>query len=169
MDIKIKLNYSIYQGLSKIKVNLPLTTKSKDRVKIARSSNDKPANTTKGIFQMKAIALAALAIPMVTAPALAGPYVMTKSEFKGSDNNYSGMQNQARLGYSTKTGALTPYVELGGGGKTSDGGDTDGFIAAEVGTGIKLTDKLSAKAKFEALSFDTKTDWKVEVGTKYKF
>jgi len=30
---------------------------------------------------MKAIALAALAIPMMTAPALAGPYVMTKSEF----------------------------------------------------------------------------------------
>ena len=36
---------------------------------------------------MKAIALAALAIPMMTAPALAGPYVMTKSEFKFSDDN----------------------------------------------------------------------------------
>ena len=118
---------------------------------------------------MKAIALASLAIPMVTAPALAGPYVMTKSEFKGSDSNYKEMVNQARLGYSTKTGALTPYVELGGGGKTADGGDTTGFTAAEVGTGIKLTDKLSAKAKFEALSFSSKTDWKVEVGTKYKF
>jgi len=118
---------------------------------------------------MKAFALAALAIPMVTAPALAGPYVMTKSEAKFSDENYKEAVNQARLGYDWKVGALKPYVELGGGGKTSDGGDTDGFIAAEVGTGIKLTDKLSAKAKFEALSFDTKTDWKVEVGTKYKF
>ena len=118
---------------------------------------------------MKAIALAALAFPMVAAPALAGPYVSTKSEFKGSDSNYKEMVNQARLGYETKAGKLTPYIEVGGGGKTPDGKDTTGFAAAEVGTGIKITDKLSAKAKFEALSFDTKTDWKVEVGTKYKF
>ena len=118
---------------------------------------------------MKAIALAALAIPMMTAPALAGPYVMTKSEFKGTDDNYGGMQNQARLGYDTKVGKLSPYVEIGGGLKTPDGGSNDGFVAAEVGTGIKLTDKLSAKAKIEALGFESKTDWKVEVGTKYRF
>lgn len=114
-----------------------------------------------------AIALAAL--PFMAAPALAGPYVMTKSEFKGSDDNYSGMQNQARLGYDAKVGKLTPYVELGGGLKTPDGGGNDGFVAAEVGTGIKLTDKLSAKAKIEALGFESSTDWKVEVGTKYRF
>ena len=118
---------------------------------------------------MKAIALAALALPMVAAPALAGPYVSTKSEFKGSDSTYKETVNQARLGYDWKLGKLAPYVELGGGGKAPNGGDLDGFVAAEVGTGIKLTDKLSAKAKFEALSFDSKTDWKVEVGTKYRF
>jgi len=118
---------------------------------------------------MKAIALAALAIPMVTAPALAGPYVMTKSEFKGSDSTYKETVNQARLGYDWKVGKLAPYVEIGGGAKAPDGLAIDGFVAAEVGTGIKLTDKLSAKAKFEALSFESKTDWKVEVGTKYRF
>ena len=118
---------------------------------------------------MKAIALAALAIPMVTAPALAGPYVMTKSEFKFSDENYKEAVNQARLGYDWKAGALKPYVELGGGAKTPDGGDSKGFVAAEVGTGIKLTEKLSAKAKVEAISLSSKTDWKVEIGTKYKF
>ena len=118
---------------------------------------------------MKAIALAALALPMVAAPALAGPYVSTKSEFKGSDSTYKETVNQARLGYDWKLGKLAPYVELGGGGKAPNGGDLDGFVAAEVGTGIKLTDKLSAKAKFEALSFESKTDWKVEVGTKYRF
>ena len=118
---------------------------------------------------MKAIALAALAIPMVTAPALAGPYVMTKSEFKGSDDTYKGTVNQARLGYDTKIGKLSPYVELGGGAVAPNAGETDTFVAAEVGTGIKLTDKLSAKAKFEAIGYDSKTDWKVEVGTKYRF
>jgi hypothetical protein len=118
---------------------------------------------------MKAIALAALAIPMVTAPALAGPYVMTKSEFKFSDENYKEAVNQARLGYDWKVGALSPYVEVGGGAKTPDGGDSKGFTAAELGTGLKLTKKLSAKAKVEAISLSTKTDWKVEVGTKYRF
>ena len=118
---------------------------------------------------MKAIALAALAIPMMTAPALAGPYVMTKSEFKFSDENYKEAVNQARLGYDWKAGALRPYVELGGGAKTPDGGDSKGLTAAELGTGLKLTKKLSAKAKVEAIQVSSKTDWKVEVGTKYRF
>ena len=114
-----------------------------------------------------AIALAAL--PFMAAPALAGPYVSTKSEFKFSDENYKETVNQARLGYDWKVGSAKPYVELGGGAKAPDGLAVDGFVAAEVGAGLKLTEKLSAKAKFEALTFDTKTDWKVEVGTKYRF
>jgi hypothetical protein len=115
------------------------------------------------------IAFALATLPFLAAPALAGPYVSTKSEFKGSDSTYKETVNQARLGYDWKLGKLAPYVEIGGGAKAPDGFDIDGFVAAEVGTGIKLTDKLSAKAKFEALSFDSKTDWKVEVGTKYRF
>ena len=118
---------------------------------------------------MKALALAALAIPMVTAPALAGPYVMTKSEFKFSDDNYKEAVNQARVGYDWKVGIAKPYVELGGGAKTPDGGSSTGFTAAEIGTGLALTEKLSAKAKAEFISTSTKTDWKVELGTKYKF
>jgi hypothetical protein len=118
---------------------------------------------------MKAIALAALAIPMVTAPALAGPYVMTKSEFKGTDDNYKSTVNQARLGYDWKVGDIKPYVELGGGAAVPDGGDAATFVAAEVGAGIKLTKQLSAKAKFETINYDDKNDWKVEVGTKYRF
>ena len=63
---------------------------------------------------MKQIALAALALPMIAGPAMAGPYVMTKSEFKFADEDYSKMVNQARVGYETKTGNLTPYIEVGG-------------------------------------------------------
>ena len=113
-----------------------------------------------------AIALAAL--PFMAAPALAGPYVSTKSEFKFSDDNYKEAVNQARLGYDWKAGSLKPYVELGGGAKTPDGGSSTGFTAAEVGTGLSLTEKLSAKAKAEFINLSDKTDWKVEVSTKYK-
>ena len=115
------------------------------------------------------IAIALAALPFMAAPALAGPYVMTKSEFKGSDSTYKETVNQARLGYDWKLGKLAPYVEIGGGAKAPDGLDIDGFVAAEVGTGIKLTDKLSAKAKVEAISLSTKTDWKAEISTKYRF
>ena len=118
---------------------------------------------------MKAFALAALAIPVMTAPALAGPYVSTKSEFKFSDDNYKEAVNQARLGYDWKVGIAKPYVELGGGAKTPDGGASKGFTAVEVGSGLKLTEQLSAKAKAEFINLSDKTDWKVEVSTKYKF
>ena len=118
---------------------------------------------------MKAIALAALAIPMVTAPALAGPYVSTKSELKFSDTDYKEAVNQARLGYDWKVGALKPYVELGGGAKTPDGGSSTGLTAAEIGTGIKITDQLSAKLKAEAIRSKSKTSWKAELKTKYRF
>ena len=63
-------------------------------------------------------AIALAAIPFMAAPALAGPYVSTKSELKFSDANYKEAVNQARLGYDWKVGALKPYVELGGGAKT---------------------------------------------------
>ena len=115
------------------------------------------------------IAIALAALPFMAAPALAGPYVSTKSEFKGSDSTYKETVNQARLGYDWKAGALKPYVELGAGANTPDGGTTKGFTAAELGSAIKLTDKLSAKAKIEASSFSTKTDWKAELSTKYRF
>lgn len=118
---------------------------------------------------MQKFALAAIALPMMAAPAMAGPYVMTKSEFKGANDNYSGAVNQARLGYEGKVGILAPYVEVGGGLVTPDGGDSDGLLAVEVGTGIKLTEKLSAKAKFENIRVNSNDSWKVEVGTKYKF
>lgn len=114
-------------------------------------------------------ALALAAVPFMAAPALAGPYVMTKSELKFTDSNYKSTVNQARLGYETKVGDLAPYVEVGGGGNTSDGGSTKGFTAAELGTKIKLTKQLSAKAKVEALRYSGKTDWKAEVSTKFKF
>jgi len=133
------------------------------------SLNDKLANITQR--KMKAIALAALALPMIAAPALAGPYVESKHEFKGTDEDYSKAVHQGRIGYETKLGRLSPYVEAGLGVSYPDGVDQDTFKVLEVGTKLKVTDKFSAYGKWENVfqdSDDTR-DWKVEVGTKYKF
>ena len=118
---------------------------------------------------MKAIALAALALTAVATPALAGPYVETKHEFKGTDDDYKKAVHQGRVGYETKLGALSPYIEGGVGVSYPDGGDSDTFTALEVGSKVKITNNFGAYGKFETIMYDDKDDWKVEVGTKYKF
>ena len=119
---------------------------------------------------MKAFAVALLGLA-VTAPAMAGPYVESKHEFKGTDDDYSKAVHQGRVGYEWKTGRLSPYVEAVLGVPVPDGGDNDTFKAVEVGTKLQTTDRFSAYGQWEIIfqdSDDTR-DWKVEVGTKYKF
>ena len=118
---------------------------------------------------MKAFAVVLLALG-VSAPAFAGPYVSTKTEFKGDEDGYSKAVNQARIGNTFDIGLGKSYIEAGGGITSPDSGDAEGFKVAEVGTKFKLTDSLSAKAKFEhKWSPDDERDWKFEVATKYKF
>ena len=122
---------------------------------------------------MKALAVALLGLA-VTAPAMAGPYVSTKSEFKGDEDGYSKTVHQARVGYATKLdNGIKPYAELGAGVSAADGVEVfDGskFTVAEVGASIPITESFSAKAKFEhKWGEDDARDWKFEVGTKYKF
>ena len=120
---------------------------------------------------MKAIALAALAMSALATPALAGPYVESKHEFKGTDEDFSKQVHQGRVGYEWKLGKASPYIEGGLGVATPDGGDNETFTALEVGTKLKITDSFSAYAKYENIfqNSDDTRDWKVELGTKYKF
>ena len=123
--------------------------------------------------EMKAFAVVLLGLA-VSAPAMAGPYVSTKSEFKGDEEGYSKTVHQARVGYGTKlSNGIKPYVEVGGGLSAADGVevfDGDRFTVAEVGASVPITESLSAKAKFEhKWGEDNARDWKFEVGTKYKF
>ena len=121
---------------------------------------------------MKAIALAALAVSAtaLATPALAGPYVESKHEFKGTDEDFSKQVHQGRVGYEWKLGKATPYVEGGFGVATPDGGENETFTALEIGSKYKITDSFSAYAKYENLFQEDDTrDWKVELGTKYKF
>ena len=118
---------------------------------------------------MKAFAVALLGLGFIPS-AIAGPYVSTKSEFKGNEDGYSKAANQVRIGNTFDMGLGKSYIEAGGGIVSPDSGDSEGFKVAEVGTKFKVTDSLSAKAKFEhKWSPDDERDWKFEVATKYKF
>ena len=50
---------------------------------------------------MKAFAVALLGVGFIPS-AIAGPYVSTKTEFKGNEDGYSKMVNQARIGTTFK-------------------------------------------------------------------
>jgi hypothetical protein len=65
---------------------------------------------------MKILALAAL-IPMMAAPAMAGPYVESKTGFSSSDGEYKSSQTELRVGYQSKlkNGLTTVYAEVGPG------------------------------------------------------
>ena len=108
-----------------------------------------PKTLNKGIFQMKAIALAALAASALATPAMAGPYVESKHEFKGTDEDFSKQVHQGRVGYEWKLGKASPYVEGGFGMTTPDAGDQETFTTLEIGSKYKITDKFSAYPKYE--------------------
>ena len=113
--------------------------------------------------------LIAMAASVAAAPAFAGPYVKTKSEFFGQGDNYHRSINQARVGYETEVGQFKPYVEVGGGVVTPDSEDTLGLFAFQVGTTFQVNDNLQGYALVEILHFDSKNHWEGVIGTKYTF
>ena len=118
---------------------------------------------------MKTIALATLAT-LVSTPVLAGPYYTTKTEFNGEGSKYDNTFVQGRIGYERPVGKrFSPYVEVGGGAVTPQGGDGYGVFVTEVGSGVRVTDQLSASASIENLRFKGDNNWKATIQTKYTF
>ena len=119
---------------------------------------------------MKSIFAAGILLALGSSAAIAGPYVRGEVELKGADGDYSRSKSQARVGYEyTKLQRTTPYVEVGAGAITPDGGDNQAFAAVEAGLKTQLTDKLSASVAVENLRYDGDNNWKVKAGTKYTF
>ena len=97
------------------------------------------------------IAIALAALPFMAAPALAGPYVESKTTSALSDGTYKGAQTELRVGYEEKVApTVTVFGEIGPGyewtkGATSTTGET--VAVGEVGVKVKATDKISVNAK----------------------
>ena len=118
---------------------------------------------------MKSIIAAGILLALAPA-AIAGPYVRGEVEVKGADGDYGRTKSQARLGYEyTKLERTTPYVEVGAGAITPDGGDNQAFGAVEAGLKTQVTDKLSLKVAAENLRYNGDNNWKVKIGTRYSF
>ncbi len=113
----------------------------------------------------------ATGILLALAPAaIAGPYVRGEVEVKGADGDYGRTKSQARLGYEyTELESTVPYVEVGGGALTPDGGDNEGFAAVEAGVKTQVTENLQLKVAAENLRYSGDNNWKVKIGTRYSF
>ena len=122
---------------------------------------------------MKLIALAALAstTALATPAAFAGPYVTGSAEFTGGGGEYEGREVLGRVGYDKEFGNITPFVELGYGQNKPDEVDGQNLWVFEGGADIAFTDKLSVGGSYEHKKYENKEDpdWKITVGTKYRF
>jgi hypothetical protein len=98
---------------------------------------------------MKILALAAL-IPMMAAPAMAGPYVESKTSVVSADGEYSTSQTELRVGYQSKlkNGLTTVYAEVGPGYEwNKEGTPGEGVVVGEVGVKTPLAKNVGLAAK----------------------
>jgi len=121
-----------------------------------------------------AIALAAL--PMMAAPALAGPYVESKTTAAGTitdGGTYKGAQTEVRGGYETKVGTsgLKVYGEVGPGYEWNNKGTNEGVVVSEVGLSYPVSEQVSVKAKLAGeYGFDSEVfDLGGELKVRYSF
>ena len=101
--------------------------------------------------------------------AQAGPYVTVKTNAKGVDRDYSSLKKAARVGVDWKLGALTPYIEVGGGLVHVNRGHDYEYLAIETGSRLEITEHLDTKLEIEAFRFPDSVSWEVEVEAKYHF
>ena len=98
---------------------------------------------------MKILALAAL-IPMMAAPAMAGPYVESKTSVVSADGEFNSSQTELRVGYQSKlkNGVTTVYAEVGPGYEwNKEGTPGEGVVVGEVGVKTPLTKNVGLAAK----------------------
>lgn len=95
------------------------------------------------------IALAAL--PFVVAPAMAAPYVESKTTSALSDGTYRGAQTELRIGYEDQVAkGVTLFGEIGPGYEWTKGTTTttgEVVTVGEVGVKAKVAKNVSVNAK----------------------
>ena len=114
------------------------------------------------------IALAAL--PMMAAPAMAGPYVNVESNsgFLGSD--YGGTAIEAHVGYEgALSDTVSAYAQVGPAFVLPEGGNSETEISGKVGINVAATDNLGFYGEYAAITTPGDLASNVKVGVKYAF
>ncbi len=123
---------------------------------------------------MKFIALLPAAV-LMTAPAIAGPYLNVESNSSFYSKDYTGTLLETHAGYESQLGERAKWhIQAGPAFGFVDGEDEVGNAASgKVGLGVDLTEKLNAYGEIAAISGN---DWEfnsistgVKAGLKYSF
>jgi len=98
---------------------------------------------------MKSIILSSTAL-LLSAPAMAAPYVESKTTTALSGGDYKGAQTELRIGYEAPVGGgVNVYAEIGPGYEwnTVTSVRNEYVTVGEVGVTAPLAEKLALKAK----------------------
>lgn len=121
----------------------------------------------------KLLALAAL--PMIAAPAMAAPYVESKTTTALSDGTYKGAQTELRVGYEQKfDGGVSVFGEIGPGYEWTKGATTttgQAVAVGEVGVTVPVAKQVAIKAKVAGEYGNTTKDFDLggELKVRYSF
>ena len=93
--------------------------------------------------------IALAAFPMIAAPAMASPYVESKTTSALSGGDYRGTQTELRVGYEQAVGSgVKLYGEVGPGYEWNTGSTLNEYVTVgEIGVHAPLAEKVALKAK----------------------
>jgi len=122
---------------------------------------------------MKILALAAL-IPMMATPAMAGPYIESKTAVLSADGEFNSSQTELRVGYESKfkNGVTTVFAEFGPGYEwNKEGTPGETVFVSEIGVKTPLAENVGLAAKlFSEYGYDTEIfNLGGEVKVRYSF
>ena len=119
------------------------------------------------------IAAAAVAVALVPAAALAGPYVNVEANSGWIGSDYGGTATDLHVGYEGELGDSASYYIQGGATVVSpDGAESDTVPSGKAGLGLALTDSLGAYGEVSFVgSGDSDIDrgYGTKLGLKYSF
>jgi len=119
------------------------------------------------------IAAAAVAVALVPAAALAGPYVNVEANSGWIGSDYGGTATDLHVGYEGELGDSASYYIQGGATVVSpDGAESDTVPSGKAGLGLALTDALGAYGEVSFVgSGDSDIDrgYGTKLGLKYNF
>ena len=119
---------------------------------------------------MKLFIAAAVAAPLMAAPAIAGPYVNleTNSGLVGSD--YEGTVIDSHVGYEGGLGEDAGYyVQAGPAFISEDGGDTDTELSGKAGISVAATERLDVYGEISFVTDEDDNGYGVKTGVTYRF
>ena len=98
------------------------------------------------------IAIALAALPMMAAPAMAGPYVNVESNVGLTGSDYVGTVTEAHVGYEGKSGNFGYYGQVGPALVTPNASNTTVQVSGKVGGSIAATKNLSVYGEYWLLT-----------------